>query len=68
VIEDDVFIGSDAQLIAPVKIGRGAVIAAGATITRDVPSDALAISRAPQDVREGFASRRKRMKQRKGKQ
>jgi bifunctional UDP-N-acetylglucosamine pyrophosphorylase/glucosamine-1-phosphate N-acetyltransferase len=62
VIEDDVFIGSDAQLVAPVTIGRGAVVAAGATITRDVPPDALAISRTPQDVREGYASRRKRMK------
>ncbi len=65
VIEDDVFIGSDAQLVAPVTIGRGAVIAAGATITRDVPADALAISRAPQDVREGYASRRKQRKQKK---
>ena len=65
IIEDNVFVGSDAQLIAPVKIGKGALIAAGATITRDVPPEALAISRAPQDVREGFASRRRRMKQRK---
>jgi len=65
VIEDNVFVGSDAQLVAPVRIGRGALIAAGATITRDVPADALAISRAPQEVREGFASRRRRMKQRK---
>ena len=65
VIEDGVFVGSDAQLVAPVTIGRGALIAAGSTITRDVPPDALAISRVPQDVREGFASRRKRMKQRK---
>ncbi len=64
-IEDDVFVGSDAQLVAPVKVGRGAVIAAGATITRDVPADALAISRVPQDNREGFASRRKRLKQKK---
>ena len=59
VIEDGVFVGSDAQLVAPVTIGRGALIAAGSTITRDVPPDALAISRVPQDVREGFASRRK---------
>lgn len=62
VIEDNVFIGSDAQLVAPVRIGQGAVIAAGATITRDVPPDALAISRVPQDVREGYVSRRKKMK------
>ncbi len=62
VIEDGVFVGSDAQLVAPVTIGRGALIAAGSTITRDVPPDALAISRVPQDVREGFAGRRRRMK------
>jgi bifunctional UDP-N-acetylglucosamine pyrophosphorylase / glucosamine-1-phosphate N-acetyltransferase len=65
VIEDGVFVGSDAQLVAPVTIGRGALVAAGATITRDVPADALAISRAPQDNREGFASRRRRLKQKK---
>ncbi len=65
VIEDGVFVGSDAQLVAPVKVGRGAVIAAGATITRDVPEDALAISRVPQAVREGFASRRRKLKQKK---
>ncbi|HEX9020961.1 MAG TPA: bifunctional UDP-N-acetylglucosamine diphosphorylase/glucosamine-1-phosphate N-acetyltransferase GlmU [Nitrospirota bacterium] len=66
VIEDGVFVGSDAQLVAPVRIGRGALIAAGATITRDVPADALAISRMPQELRQGFASRRRRIKQKKG--
>jgi bifunctional UDP-N-acetylglucosamine pyrophosphorylase/glucosamine-1-phosphate N-acetyltransferase len=65
VIEDGVFVGSDAQLVAPVTIGKGALIAAGATITRNVPPDALAISRVPQDIREGFASRRRRMKHKK---
>ncbi len=65
VIEDGVFVGSDAQLVAPVRIGKGAIIAAGATITRNVPPDALAISRVPQNVREGFASRRKRLRQKK---
>lgn len=63
VIEDGVFVGSDAQLVAPVKIGKDALIAAGATITRDVPPDALAINRAPQQIREGFSSRRKKLKQ-----
>jgi len=48
VIEDDVFVGSDSQLIAPVKVGRGAFIGAGSTITEDVPSMALALSRAEQ--------------------
>jgi bifunctional UDP-N-acetylglucosamine pyrophosphorylase/glucosamine-1-phosphate N-acetyltransferase len=47
-IEDDVFIGSDSQLIAPIKIGRGAYIGAGSTITKDVPSMALALSRVEQ--------------------
>ena len=63
VIEDNVFVGSDTQFVAPVKIGEGAIIAAGTTITRDVPSGALAISRMPQEIREGFAERRKKMKQ-----
>jgi bifunctional UDP-N-acetylglucosamine pyrophosphorylase/glucosamine-1-phosphate N-acetyltransferase len=67
VIEDGVFVGSDAQLVAPVKIGRGALIAAGATITRNVPPDALAISRTDQEIREGFASRRRKQKQGKDK-
>jgi bifunctional UDP-N-acetylglucosamine pyrophosphorylase/glucosamine-1-phosphate N-acetyltransferase len=62
VIGDNVFVGSDSQLVAPVRIGRGALIAAGSTITRDVPADALAISRVPQDSREGFARRRRRLK------
>ncbi len=65
VIGDGVFVGSDSQLVAPVTIGRGALIAAGATITRDVPAEALGISRAPQEIREGFASRRRKMKQKK---
>jgi len=63
IIEDGVFVGSDAQLVAPVRVGKDALIAAGATITRDVPPGALAISRVPQDIREGVAGRRKRMKQ-----
>jgi len=65
VIEDGVFVGSDAQLVAPVRIGKGAVVAAGATITRDVPADALAISRVPQEIREGLAARRRGRKQKK---
>ena len=59
VIEDDVFIGSDTQLVAPVKVGRGSVIAAGTTITQDVPPNSLAISRAPQVNRVGWASKRR---------
>ncbi len=56
-IEDDVFVGSDTQFIAPVTIGRGSLIAAGSTITRDVPPDALAITRAEQKNIEGWAER-----------
>lgn len=48
IIEDDVFIGSDTQLIAPVRVGVGATIAAGTTVTRDVEDNILAISRAEQ--------------------
>jgi bifunctional UDP-N-acetylglucosamine pyrophosphorylase/glucosamine-1-phosphate N-acetyltransferase len=65
IIEDGVFVGSDAQLVAPVRIGRDALVAAGATITRDVPAEALALSRVPQENREGVAGRRKKMKQKK---
>jgi len=61
-IEDDVFIGSDVQMIAPVRIGAGALVAAGTTVVRDVPPDALAISRAPQQNKDGLAKRRERPK------
>ncbi|MGB7815041.1 MAG: bifunctional UDP-N-acetylglucosamine diphosphorylase/glucosamine-1-phosphate N-acetyltransferase GlmU [Methylotenera sp.] len=46
IIEDDVFVGSDTQLIAPVTVGKGATIAAGSTITKDVPADQLTLCRA----------------------
>lgn len=62
-IEEDAFIGSDSQLVAPVTIGRGAYVATGTTVTRDVPQDALAISRVKQENKEGYASKlRARMK------
>ncbi|MCQ9617716.1 bifunctional UDP-N-acetylglucosamine diphosphorylase/glucosamine-1-phosphate N-acetyltransferase GlmU [Paenalcaligenes niemegkensis] len=48
IIEDNVFIGSDTQLVAPVRVGKGATIGAGTTVTRDVPADSLTISRSPQ--------------------
>ena len=48
VIEDDVFIGSDTQLVAPVTIGEGADIGAGSTVTKDAPAGQLTISRAKQ--------------------
>jgi bifunctional UDP-N-acetylglucosamine pyrophosphorylase/glucosamine-1-phosphate N-acetyltransferase len=58
-IEDKVFIGSDSQLIAPVKIGKGAYVGAGSTITQDVPQKALALSRVQQKNIEGWAIRKK---------
>jgi bifunctional UDP-N-acetylglucosamine pyrophosphorylase / glucosamine-1-phosphate N-acetyltransferase len=57
VIDDGAFIGSDSQLIAPVRIGRGAYVAAGSSITRDVPADALAIARSKQVNKENWVSR-----------
>ncbi|MDQ7006383.1 MAG: bifunctional UDP-N-acetylglucosamine diphosphorylase/glucosamine-1-phosphate N-acetyltransferase GlmU [Acidobacteriota bacterium] len=57
---DGVFIGSDTQLVAPVRVGKGAYVGAGATITRDVPAGALAISRAEQKNIEGWVARKKR--------
>jgi bifunctional UDP-N-acetylglucosamine pyrophosphorylase/glucosamine-1-phosphate N-acetyltransferase len=62
-IEDDTFIGSNSTLVAPVKIGRGAYVAAASCITEDVPADALALGRARQSVKEGWA-REKREKRR----
>jgi len=54
VIGDDVFIGSDTQLVAPVEVGDGATIGAGSTITRDAPAGELTLSRAPQKSRPGW--------------
>ncbi len=59
IIEDDVFVGSDSQLIAPVKIGRGSYVGAGSTITKDVPSWALAISRAGQKNIRDWAKKKR---------
>jgi bifunctional UDP-N-acetylglucosamine pyrophosphorylase/glucosamine-1-phosphate N-acetyltransferase len=58
-IEDDVFVGSNCQLVAPVKLGKGATIGAGSTITKDVPADALAITRARQKHFSGWERPRK---------
>jgi bifunctional UDP-N-acetylglucosamine pyrophosphorylase / glucosamine-1-phosphate N-acetyltransferase len=57
VLEDGVFIGSDSQLIAPVRVGKNAYVATGTTVTRDVPADALAIARPKQENKEGYGPR-----------
>jgi len=54
VIEDDVFIGSDTQLVAPVTVGKGATIGAGSTITRNTPQDELTLSRSKQVTISGW--------------
>ncbi|HEX7671053.1 MAG TPA: bifunctional UDP-N-acetylglucosamine diphosphorylase/glucosamine-1-phosphate N-acetyltransferase GlmU [Polyangiaceae bacterium] len=59
VIGEGAFIGSDSQLVAPVRIGKGAYVATGTTVTQDVPDDALAIGRTKQENKLGYASRLK---------
>ena len=59
-IGDGVFIGSDSALVAPVRIGARAYIAAGSTITENVPADALAIARGRQNNKRGWAAARRR--------
>jgi len=59
VIEDDVFIGSDTQLVAPVTVGRGATIAAGTTVWKDVPAGTLGLNEKTQRAREGYVRPRK---------
>ena len=59
-IGDRVFIGSDSALVAPVRIGSGAYVAAGSTITENVPAEALAIARGRQTNKRGWASARRR--------
>lgn len=59
-IEDNCFIGCNSNLIAPVTVGKGAYVAAGSTITDDVPGDSLSIARARQTNKEGYALKRKK--------
>ena len=59
VIEDGVFIGSDSTLVAPVRVGKGAYVGAASCITDDVPEDALAVGRARQIVKEGWAKEKR---------
>jgi bifunctional UDP-N-acetylglucosamine pyrophosphorylase / glucosamine-1-phosphate N-acetyltransferase len=59
VIEEGAFIGSDSTLVAPVRIGKGAYVGAGSTITKNVPADALALGRSHQINKEGWARNRR---------
>lgn len=59
VIEDEAFIGSNSNLIAPVTVGKGAYVVAGSTITQDVPEDSMAIARQRQTNKLGYATRLK---------
>jgi len=58
IIEDGAFIGSDTQLVAPVKVGKNAYIGSGSTITKNVPSGSLALSRPEQRVIEGWVEKK----------
>lgn len=59
-IEDGVFVGSGSMLVAPVKIGKGSYVAAGSTITENVPAESLAVGRARQVNKAGWVSKQKR--------
>jgi bifunctional UDP-N-acetylglucosamine pyrophosphorylase / glucosamine-1-phosphate N-acetyltransferase len=56
-IEDEVFIGCNSNLVAPVTVGKGAYVAAGSTITKNVPGNALAIARAKQENKENYVQK-----------
>lgn len=56
-IEDEAFIGTNSSLVAPITIGKGAFLGSGGVVTKDVPADALAIARADQENRDGWAKR-----------
>ena len=62
VIEDGAFIGSDSQLIAPVRVGRGAYVAAGSSITEDVPEGSLGIARGKQVNKPGWVEKKRTQK------
>src|ERR1700736_1634211 len=63
-IGEGAFVGTNSSLVAPVKIGNGAYIGSGSVITKDVPDDAMAVERSPQNNREGGATRYREMKMR----
>ena len=57
IIEDNAFVGSNSTIIAPVTIGKAALLAAGSTITKDIPRDAIGVARGRQENKEGYAKR-----------
>ncbi len=59
IIEDDSFIGCNTNLVAPVRVGKNSLVAAGSTITKDVPADALAVARNKQENKDGYAPKLK---------
>ena len=61
-IDDGVFIGSDSTLVAPVRVGKGSYVGAASCITEDVPPDSLALGRARQVVKEGWARKKRKRK------
>ncbi len=61
-IGDDVFLGCNTNLVAPVTVGNGSYTAAGSTITKDVPADALAVARARQENKDGWAAKNREIK------
>jgi bifunctional UDP-N-acetylglucosamine pyrophosphorylase/glucosamine-1-phosphate N-acetyltransferase len=67
-IEDNVFVGTHSSLVAPVTIGKGAFLGSGGVITKDVPEDALALGRAEQVNKEGWAKRYHAAQQKRSKQ
>lgn len=59
-VQDGAFIGSNANLVAPLTVGEGAFIAAGSTVTKDVPPDALYVQRSEPMIRQGWAAKRRK--------
>lgn len=66
VVGDDAFVGCNANLIAPITVGRGALVAAGSTLAKDVPADALAVAREKPMIKEGYAATRRARKKKAG--
>jgi bifunctional UDP-N-acetylglucosamine pyrophosphorylase/glucosamine-1-phosphate N-acetyltransferase len=66
IIEDGAFIGSDTQLVAPVKVGKGAYVGAGSTVREDVPPGSLAVSAGKQRNIEGWVEKKAPKKKKPG--